>query len=145
MCIPFNLIDAVGVDAGAQDIEMPRLEGGEGGLVAAARASASTTDSLASAPGTSCATHMPDDVGEKPSTVGLVEGVDVDKAAHVSEHLCYLCPSLHRVVPGSVHSPLDDAAGADDGFFCEFVKKSKNQVERICIILFLGLPRSYIF
>jgi hypothetical protein len=30
LCIPFNLIDAVGVDAGAHDIEMPRLEGGEG-------------------------------------------------------------------------------------------------------------------
>jgi hypothetical protein len=26
----FNLISAVGVDAGAQDIEMPKLEGGEG-------------------------------------------------------------------------------------------------------------------
>jgi hypothetical protein len=27
---PFNLISAVGVDVGAQDIEMPKLEGGEG-------------------------------------------------------------------------------------------------------------------
>jgi hypothetical protein len=26
----FNLISAVGVDAGAQDIEMPKFEGGEG-------------------------------------------------------------------------------------------------------------------